>query len=160
MLVSRKSGPGMKVCPRPGPLAKLQSNLPEGALERFALTPLSAGCRVFGGNVFQIRANHPRESRVTLDGDFPDFFNQFVLERQCDVHKPIIREPLKLCKSAILASRRPLQSGSQRQKPPLRQAAELPGPFASLRVTSTPWHSEPVRSPFANGPERSRRGSR
>src|SRR5690242_10496064 len=100
MLVSRKSGPGMKVCPRPGPLAKLQSNLPKGALERFALTPLSAGCRVFGGNVFQIRANHPSESRVTLDGDFPDFFNQFVLKRQCDVHKPIIRESLKPCKRA------------------------------------------------------------
>src|SRR5579859_1808438 len=98
MLVSRKSGPGMEVCPRPGPLANLQSNLLKRALECLALTPFSAGRSLFSRNLFQIGANHPRESRVTLDGDLPDFLNQLVLKRQCDVHKPIIRESLKLCK--------------------------------------------------------------
>src|SRR5260370_3353025 len=103
--LSRNSAAGMQVRPGPGGLADVELVTLEGALESFALTAFFAGCGVFSGDFFEVIADHAGESGIAIDGDFAEFFDEFLVEREGDIHGPIIRETLKSCKWTACAGR-------------------------------------------------------
>jgi len=50
------------------------------------------------GEFFQMGAHKSGQSRIPLDRQFADLFDQLVIERERDIHEPIIRETLITCK--------------------------------------------------------------
>src|SRR5580704_6643471 len=98
MLVSRNSAAGMQIRPGPAALADVELQALEGAFESLALTPLFTGGGVISGDFFEVIADHASQCGITIDGDFAEFFDEFLVEREGDVHAPIIRETLISCK--------------------------------------------------------------
>jgi len=66
---------------------------------------------MFGGEFLKVGAHQASERRVAFDGNFADFFHQFLVKGESDVHKPIIRETLNMGKVVIGASNTGFVSG-------------------------------------------------
>ncbi len=85
----------MNILPLPCSLAKFRVELLEAALKRFQFQPFAAGTCILRSQPFQVVADQSRHSRIPINCDFPDFLDQFVIESECNIHVPIIRETFK-----------------------------------------------------------------
>ena len=56
---------------------------------------------MFGGEFLKVGAHQASERRVAFDRNFADFFHQFLVNGESDVHKPIIRETLNMGKLTL-----------------------------------------------------------
>jgi hypothetical protein len=82
----------MKVRSRPGPLSDFKLETLEAAIQQFAFPAFAAGNGILGGQRFQISPDQTRQSRIPVNGDLSDLLNEPVVEREGDIHAPIIRE--------------------------------------------------------------------
>ena len=89
----------MEVRPAPGSLANPEPEGRKTALQRLAFPAFPARCGVLGDQTLQPVANYSGQGSVPIDGYLAHLPNEFVVERKCDVHTPIIREPLNQCKA-------------------------------------------------------------
>jgi len=85
-------------------------------LESFALTlPLARGgilCR----ELLKVIADYASKRGVAVHGDFTEFLDEILVERESDIHRPIIRETLKSCKCISLKKKHLLESSASRFK--------------------------------------------
>src|SRR5271167_4304929 len=86
----------MQVFPFPSTLSQVELELLKTAFERFELSALAAGFRMFRGEFLQVGAHQAGERRIALDGDLADLLHQFLVDGEGNVHKPIIRETLSM----------------------------------------------------------------
>src|SRR5207302_7546954 len=78
------------------PQAKLE--LAEAALESLAFAALAAGSGVLRSQLFEMGSDEAGESGVLLHGDLTHVLHQLFVKGKRNIHVPIIRETLKLCK--------------------------------------------------------------
>jgi hypothetical protein len=89
----------MEVFAIPSALANIEAELIEAALQGFAFATPAAGGRILAGKLGQIVADQAGEGGVMVDCNLADAFDKFLVQGQSDVHKPIIRDSLILCKT-------------------------------------------------------------
>src|SRR5689334_7307793 len=89
----------MQVLSFPCPLANVEPEPLEASLQCLALPASPAGCGVLGRKFFQVLANQARQGGIPLDRNLPHLLDEFIVQRECQVHIPIIRETLNPWKS-------------------------------------------------------------
>ena len=82
----------MEIGTSPSWLANVDLYGLEAALQGRALAALAPGRGFLGRSFHQILAHHAGERGVPFGRDLADFLHQIVLQRERDVHIPIIRE--------------------------------------------------------------------
>jgi hypothetical protein len=95
----------MQVRPTPVAFADVELRALEGVLKSLALATLFAGGSVFSSDLLEVVTDHAGEGGIAVDGDFAKLFDELLVERESDIHAPIIRENLKLCKRILLKIR-------------------------------------------------------
>src|ERR1700752_3028204 len=62
--------------------------------EGFSFAPLATLCCAFCSEFLQLFPHQSCQRGIALDCDFANFFHQFFVKRECDIHAPIIRVSL------------------------------------------------------------------
>src|SRR5450755_321991 len=93
-LVSRKSGADIQVFPFPRVLPYFELVSTETVSQRLQFLALAPRSRILLRNLLQIIADQPGERGIALHRDFADLFDQLIVQRKGDIHRPIIRETL------------------------------------------------------------------
>src|SRR5262249_32320028 len=134
--VSRNSGADIQVGPFPGSLADPEPELLKAALQGLAFPPLPPSCSLVSRKLLQILANHASQGRIPLDSDLPHLLDEIVVDRESDIHIPIIRETHNSCKLAARLGDTRQGHGPRETWPPVT------GPlFLKIyaRLTETHW---------------------
>lgn len=93
-----KSAAGLQNPAFPSTLADFETELLEAAFQGLLFAALPAGDGIGRRERLQMVPDQSGQRGIPIDSNFPDPFNQIVIERKRHVHVHIIRETLDPCK--------------------------------------------------------------